>query len=515
MSIGDKLYKIEKKIKKCCCNDSTPLTGCCYEEVTRAEALGLMNSNLLIPNTMYKITDRGDNGIFLVAISNNKFDEEGVRLMLIPTPSFPVGLGGQWNHLIDNYDIGSYVYWMGYFYQSLTGNNGDAPNNDPVNWLRIEKSTEALLYEGEEFEIAAYIEAAFGVIYDIVDDWISRQWDTYGNVFGTSHIDKYSDSNGYFNPVDVSDWVLVYLRTNSVGGVIMQNNVCEGIWGNLLYSSWDGEELGIYDNFVRDGAIAYNRGYKYIRHNEVFGEDGITYNSNSNIEYISGETTIPRDTDWNPIYIENNIVQGSIYSNVGHHPQTYPMYISNNLVRGDIASNAIESYVISYIQHNSCSSISSNFIFSTDEIYGADISSNTIPGEISGNGFNADNIVQSIVLNTNGGGITSNYFNDEYSIRYNKNNGSISNNTNQGDITYNANLGNILGNTNSGNIVSNANNGDISDNANLGNITQNLNNGYIAFCTSTPNACSIYNNINNGYISGVYAADVNDTVVNK
>lgn len=508
MSIGDKLYKIEKKIKKCCCNDSTPLTGCCYEEVTRVNAEALVNNNSLIPNTMYKITDRGDNGIFLVAISNNKFDEEGVRLMLIPNASDEATY--QWR-LTDTYAVDQYVYWMGYFYQNLTGATGSAPNDDNTNWLRVEKDTSIVIGEGQP----AYIEKQFGIIYDFGDDWISRQWDTYGNVFGTSHIGKYSDSNGNFNPVDVSDWILVYSRTLSIGGVMMQNNVCEGIWGNSIYTSWDGEEIGIYDNFIRNGAITYNRGYRYIRHNEVFGEDGITYNSNSNIEFIGDETTIPRDTVLNPLYIENNIVQGNIDSNVGHHPLSSPMYISNNLVRGDIASNAIESYVISYIQHNSCSSISSNFMFSTDEVYGADISSNTIPGGISGNGFDADNIVQSIVLNTNGGGITGNYFNDEYSIRYNKNNGSISNNTNQGDITYNANLGNILGNTNSGNIVSNANNGDISDNANLGNITQNLNNGYIAFCTSSPNACSIYNNINNGYISGVYAADVNDTVVNK
>ena len=54
----------------------------------------------------------------------------------------------------------------------------------------------------------------------------------------------------------------------------------------------------------------------------------------------------------------------------------------------------------------------------------------------------------------------------------------------------------------------------IGDNRNAGDISYNSNNGVIGDNSSTA-PCNITKNINNGYITGVWDADVTDTVVDK
>jgi hypothetical protein len=73
----------------------------------------------------------------------------------------------------------------------------------------------------------------------------------------------------------------------------------------------------------------------------------------------------------------------------------------------------------------------------------------------------------------------------------------------------------IIGNTNDGEISYNNIIGSITSNSNLGSITYNINSGNIESCSSGISNCEIAHNRNNGYISGVYVADVTDSIVNK
>ena len=99
-------------------------------------------------------------------------------------------------------------------------------------------------------------------------------------------------------------------------------------------------------------------------------------------------------------------------------------------------------------------------------------------------------------------------------IYNNSNNRFISYNSNSGNISYNRNSGYIHNNSNSGEIYNNSNNGGIYNNSNNGEIYGNNNNGGINDNSSTA-TCNITHNINNGSITGVWEADVTDTVVNK
>jgi len=86
--------QLRKLKRKCCCGNSGS-SNCCYEEITLTEALALVESASLVPNSLYKISgvhknkllpafeilyDDGTNSgttIYLKAIATNKFSPKG------------------------------------------------------------------------------------------------------------------------------------------------------------------------------------------------------------------------------------------------------------------------------------------------------------------------------------------------------------------------------------------------------------------------------------------------------
>lgn len=86
--------RIERLERKCCCSESGN-SSCCFEEITLEEAQSLVAGNLVVPNTLYKITgvhknkdaeriqvlyDDGTNSgitIYLTGLSTNEFSTEG------------------------------------------------------------------------------------------------------------------------------------------------------------------------------------------------------------------------------------------------------------------------------------------------------------------------------------------------------------------------------------------------------------------------------------------------------
>ena len=55
------------------------------EEVLYNDLISLIDNNNLIANKTYKITDRGDRGIIVTAVSINQLELESTRIMLCPT----------------------------------------------------------------------------------------------------------------------------------------------------------------------------------------------------------------------------------------------------------------------------------------------------------------------------------------------------------------------------------------------------------------------------------------------
>lgn len=336
--------EIKKISKRCCCASGSIENGCCYEEVTYAEAAAKIAANTLVKGKMYKITDRGDLGIFLEAISENQFNQEGSRLMLIPN----------WNcysaFIMYNenaaYVEGDQVIWNGKVWDNLTGDNTHKPGEDTIDWEVIPKAVGVQSTSCEE-GVYVYVENWFGIIYDFDNDWISKQWDDRRNVFGMSY--DLSPIYG-FNPVDVSDWWIAQGFNFELQNTRkMYNNECEGIWNNTeneggdAYIIVDNRNTGnisnnlFHSNHLQLTGIHKNSNVGKIENNQVEGYIGLNSNLGDiltnvvagHISYNTNNGYIENNTNEGEISYNNN--NGSIIgnSNLGN--------ITNNLNNGNIS----------------------------------------------------------------------------------------------------------------------------------------------------------------------------------
>lgn len=417
--MGGDYEKLEQEIKrlKRCCSCGKEDGGCCYFEVTRAESEQLIADSSLLKGAMYKITDRGDLGIFLDAIDTNKLSIEGKRIMLVPATYISNTTdiyGNEWRGIwhIDKESrmgftlaIGDLMIWGGHVFRNLTGDIGTAGNDvvlDETNWEIVSKTT---------FTNNEYIPMVFDIHYDYENDWISKQMDDSRNVFGID----FALTQGTFpiwtnllNPVDMSDWNFRDRDFNPLNYHYFHNNNCIGVWNNVLHGSGQDEDYGIYDNILLGH-------YSYIGNN------------------------------WTTHTIHSNICEGGIINNDTYYDGEEGGSINNNIIAGGIESNTVE-----------------------------DIVGNTNSGSIINNTNDG-----SIRYNKNIGDISTN--SNDGQIGYNTNGGLIYNNSNLGNILLNKNNGLIDGNSHQGAIYQNQNNGDIIGNSSAVavDIFSNINNGII------------------------------------
>lgn len=426
--LKDQQTLVKKLNRKCCCANGSIENGCCYYEVTRAEIELLVTNGDLIKGALYKITDRGDLGLWFEAISNTELNPEGVRKMLVPAGAdelgynsttgigFPDTFGniwhGVWHTNIGTVNEGDLVIWGGLVWQRavypIDGSACDIENPCGIGFECVDGfciaennvgtkvddttlSAEWVLIPKDSFTNHEYMPKLFGVYYDFENDWISRQWDEKGNIFG---IEFNHDLPIGFNPVDISDWNWSFIGsiTNS-----FHENQCIGIWNNPN-NGGSTDHAGISWNHLINGSI---------------------------IENVIGGS------------IEFNTNKGNIEGN------TCTRSIINNSNAGNIIYNLGDFYQegLGYV---------------------ADIMFNDNLGDISNN-TNWDNIA----YNSNHGSIETNSNGDlthSGTIEYNSNRGTISDNSNIGVISFNANNGAIFSCTSTPNacdIKYNINNGQI------------------------------------------------------
>lgn len=251
---------------------TVPVSPDIYDAITYAQGLALMAAGTVTPGRHYLITDRGDNGIFLHGVTTTNFSREGIRLMSVPKYYAP---GPQ---SIDTYigvwapnkavNIGEVAIWGGLAWTNLTGAIGNATNNytlDAGNWMPNAKPS-ASYYEVKQF----------GVSFDYENDWIERQWDGQGNIFGIDFADEAFEFMYGFNVCDVADW---NMEANG-SSFIFRNNNCIGAFNNAV---------SVYGN-SNTGAIFYNRplsmGTLEIKFNSNKGD----INNNENAGNISYNT---------------------------------------------------------------------------------------------------------------------------------------------------------------------------------------------------------------------------------
>ena len=288
---------------------------------TVAEMQALALASGFTAGQLYKITDAGDLGLFFRAATTSKLENDGIRVMLCPAYYGTGENNGDGNNWLGVWNANlatlpdDLAIWGGKVWKCLTENAAQQATSDielPADdWEEISKSN---------FAASEYTPMIFGCSYDLTNNWISRQWDAAGNVFG---IDYFTEQNWLalgFNPCDVSDW------NRATDGRAFFNNRCVGVWNN----SNSGEIIG---NFITDGAIIRNRNTGYIYGNIVGTDISVNFNSGgiSNNIFPSG--------------ISGNGNNGGIYNNYGTGGSGGVYSID---VAGDYSSNELPKIILPY-----------------------------------------------------------------------------------------------------------------------------------------------------------------------
>jgi hypothetical protein len=289
-------------------------------ERTYSQITTLIGLSGLKVGAIYKITDRGDRGIFLKAITNNKLSNHGNHLMLCP---FSYGALGNWrgifkywdvfNNAEEIYEINDHVIWGGYVWKNLNGNTGNSQSQLELNanWEKILKSN----YQNDEYK-----ELLFDIVYDFINDRILEQSDKYAN---TVYFNNFNEPNY----IDNSDW-------NQCEIYRIRNNKCNGFFNNFATGGvicFDNVVLGLIAG-NSTAVIAYNQ-CNSITNNR--GIDGVSYCSE-----ITYNKCMDIDNNEVSEKISKNSNNGSIINNVN------VLTIINNRNNGDINNNTGNGYSI-------------------------------------------------------------------------------------------------------------------------------------------------------------------------
>jgi len=210
--------------------------------------------------------------------------------------------------------VGQLSIWGGLVWQNTSGNIGTADDDITLNiadWVVIPKAS---------FGNSEYIQIEFSVVYDYANDWISKQWDTNGNVFG----EAFSQSgNALTDYCSMSDWNMGTLYS------LFDNN-CIGIFNNSNSGSINNNNpQGVVSGNYNSGAIYSNRNIK----SKGSEYSSISDNTNSgDINSNSNNGTIGNNSNVGSIIGNSNSSSIIFNSNNGN--------IFNNLNRGAINNNA-------------------------------------------------------------------------------------------------------------------------------------------------------------------------------
>jgi len=465
---------------------------------TYSELTDMITAGTLSAGSLYKITDRGDRGIILRAVSASQLSRDGIRIMLCPATyaSGADAYGNNWIgvwHSTKTATFNCLAIWNGLVWRNLTGEIGTVTDDignplDSTNWQVIAKTS---------FANHEYVELVFGCSYDSYADHINRQWDDKGNVITVM--------NSTSDDCSLTDWNMTGLFLNNrCGGIynnfcseITNNNCSGGIYGNGPNVTVINNNIAIsvFNNNI-SGSISRNIVSENIWNNDNNGD--IIYNTCTSI-FSNGSSVA---------MISYNMVTGQIgeNNNLGG--------IVHNRCSGNISWNSNEGN----ISDNCNDGVN-------DNSNSGDIINNSNTGSIYGNSNSG-----SIASNSNAGDISNN-LTGVSSIHENSNAGSISANIGAMSIAQNANSGRIYNNNSSGHIYCNANGGEIEnnicdaicynsnsksiDNCEIvgGYILNNKNNGVIRVNSTTTR--NVFDNTNNGDIQGTIITDITDTRVNK
>lgn len=218
-------------------------------EITYSDAQTAISGLLLSVGSYYKITDRADGGIILLAVSTNQFSLEGKGIFL--NPDFQ--LVGQWElnwrttgDIVGiwvaadegSFGNGSIVFWNGYHY--LVIDDGSFDGSDPA--------TNTTSYQVLTKSVAnGYIKEVDFILYDFDNDSVIKredkrnnsvngvakfQWgndNVYNNTFLSNAGKDIENQRGEFYGNTIADSGYI-TATNEFTGVFNYNLVGKSTW---------------------------------------------------------------------------------------------------------------------------------------------------------------------------------------------------------------------------------------------------------------------------------------------
>ena len=268
-------------------------------EVTYASLSSMIASKQIVPGTVYKITNRGDRGIFLTGLTETNLTREGMRIMLCPkTYKTEVLDGNSWKgvwHSTKAVAMGDLCIWSAKVWKNLTGSIGNDVNDrelDAINWQLIDKAS---------FSNKEYIEVAMPVTYDYANDWIELQ-SIPGKISAGVSWAIASASGFEANFLDMTDWndnQTIY--TNVITWLGVWNNAecrsfyevtCSAIYRNYGLSIMDSSatSYSYVDGVDISGTISGNHCFSIINVNTTGNIAGITHPNDRYSDITTGRS---------------------------------------------------------------------------------------------------------------------------------------------------------------------------------------------------------------------------------
>lgn len=280
-----------------------PTLGLCWIETSRSIANSvtsltrsafntLLSARVLVPGTIYLITDIGDAGTYVLAMNTDSYNATGTLARRIPT-----GYASCWRADMTAPTINIRYRYYQNVYQSVTGAIGTAPDTDTVNWLLIAKSN-VTYYATEYHEVGVDTTAGYSIMWerDLANNFVSQSSASFGlgNAFNTFAWQLVTIGSVYGNTVidSIFDCAnsdgTVYQNTLINGSVFTTNSLRSGsiVAKNFI---WSGTVTGNYVDILVSNTVTGEVGVSGIITNN--GGVGAYFNQIANCDVTGGIIT--------------------------------------------------------------------------------------------------------------------------------------------------------------------------------------------------------------------------------
>lgn len=220
-------------------------------EVTYSQLSSYITASALFPNGVYKITDRGDAGIIVQAVSTNLLSKTGIRIMMCPKKEVYnynphgnyVGVWRNWKGRYSMTDVVGGGFTVGYHVTNGSGTTARVSEVD-MGWIFFDDITGPGFVQGEALIEIDSATAPTGVYGTIADKpllagntycvWGGHVWRSLTRYLGSPDGSFDNDKD-----LDTTNWVLEP-KTNSALYEEVILGVEYDVQDDYIISQWDG-----------------------------------------------------------------------------------------------------------------------------------------------------------------------------------------------------------------------------------------------------------------------------------